>query len=213
MKKPICMHRRRVLCTCPIHWLIARRIIASAASRIGQRVRDQSGAGCQTSANVTVPDNFFCHHPRRFVGSYLVHFLSYHFETWQYCFCVYKECLCGFSTGENEYVVVFLFPCWRRYCPLLARTSGFTGGTTCPVTPYELCACLRSQNVGTPTVHISGGGRDVSELAEADFRFCYHVELFHILFACNGKGALHRSGCGIYASLLLTGLLRLFGTV
>ncbi len=27
-------------------------IIASAASRIGQRVRDQSGAGCQTSANV-----------------------------------------------------------------------------------------------------------------------------------------------------------------
>ncbi len=57
-----------------------------------------------------------------------------------------------------------------------------------------------------------GGGRDVSELAETDFRFCYHVEPFDILFACNGKGALHRSGCGIYASLLLTGLLRLFGT-
>ncbi len=126
--------------------------IASAASRIGQRVRDQSGAGCQTSANVTVPDNFFCHHPRRFVGPYLVHFLSCHFETWQCCFCVYKECLCGFSTGEKEYVVVFLFPYWRRYCPPFIGI--YRRHHLCPVTLCELCACLSSQNVGTPTVHI-----------------------------------------------------------
>ncbi len=86
------------------------------------------------------------HRPSRFVRSYLFHFLSYHFETWRCCFCVYKECLCSLLTGENEYVVVFLFPRWPWYCPLSARSSGFTGGTTsgCLVILYELwLACDR----------------------------------------------------------------------
>ncbi len=66
---------------------------------------DQSGAGSQISANVTVPDNFFCHRCPRFVASYLFRFLSYRFENWQCFFNTYKECLYSFSTGGK----------WVRY--------------------------------------------------------------------------------------------------
>ncbi len=100
------------------------------------------------------PITFFCHRSRRFVSFYLFHFLSYHFETWKCCSCAYKECLCSFSMGENEYVVVFLFPCWRRYCPLLARSSGVTGGTTCPVILCELCAWVYRRFHWVPTAVI-----------------------------------------------------------
>ncbi len=79
------------------------------------------------------PITFFCHCPRHFVGLYLFHFLLYHFETWQCCFHMYKECFCNFSTDENKYVIIFLIPCWHQYCLLSAHSSGFTGGTTCPV--------------------------------------------------------------------------------
>ncbi len=105
---------------------------------------------------------FFCHRRRRFVASYLFRFLSYRFETRQYCSYTYKECVHSFSTGDNEHVIVFLFPCWSRYYPLSACLSGFPGvppvrlkSPHCHSVDRMRSMCLPAlANVGTPTIHI-----------------------------------------------------------